>query len=248
MRNYLFSDYFYPSKNLKDTIKSFSIKYKGDADIVISPHAGYKYSGKTSALSISHLQKSQEYVLLGPSHNGIGEITISTEDWETPLGVVKNSEKTKEVLKEIGTENNSAHYQEHSLEIILPLMQNYLKKFKIIPINLNVQKKSKLEELSEILFKLKIPIVVSCDFSHYLSPENAKKNDYDAIDSLLKEKPDEFYKKVVEKKYSICGYQGVFVASLIAKKKKLKPELLEYTQSIGEKVVGYSSIIYKDYT
>jgi len=59
---------------------------------LISPHAGYAYSGQTAAYAYHQLQGRQvdSVVLLGPSHRAwVGDYAVSEEDaYETPLGRV----------------------------------------------------------------------------------------------------------------------------------------------------------------
>ena len=45
----------------------------GKNRIVVSPHEGYVYSGKTAAFAISSLKKVKRFIILGPNHSGLGE-------------------------------------------------------------------------------------------------------------------------------------------------------------------------------
>ncbi len=248
MRASFFDNLFYPAKNLKETIEKFGEIKNPKADAVISPHAGYIYSGKIAAHSISLLKESKDYVILGPNHQGIGEISISTEDWETPLGIVKNSSKTKTILERLEIqEDNLAHYNEHSIEVQLPFLQYYFPNAKIIPISLNVHNKEKLNKLAKILAELNLPIIASSDFNHYLKPDICKEKDYLALEKIIQGKKDEFW-ALIEQGHTICGYQGIFTLMEYAKKRRLKAEIERYEQSPGEKVVGYVSVMFKSST
>ena len=60
---------------------------------VISPHAGYVYSGPTACHSYKAIStKNPELVIiLGPNHFGVGKdvATMVDAQWETPLGLVE---------------------------------------------------------------------------------------------------------------------------------------------------------------
>ena len=70
---------------------------QGDAkrDIIgcVVPHAGYIYSGPVAAHVYAELAKQvtpETVVIIGFNHRGHGGLaSLSNEDWETPLGVVK---------------------------------------------------------------------------------------------------------------------------------------------------------------
>ena len=80
-----------PKKRGNDAIKG-----------AISPHAGYMFSGPCAAFSFKAIAESKfcdTYIVIGLSHQGFGSC-ISLEDFETPLGVVKNDTKlAKEITK-----------------------------------------------------------------------------------------------------------------------------------------------------
>ena len=83
---------FYPGKK-EELEKNLTELFEGipkqdKASCVVAPHAGYAYSGKTAAYSFKALKESKTFVLVGPSHTGLGDpISVSDADeWETPLG------------------------------------------------------------------------------------------------------------------------------------------------------------------
>jgi len=91
---------FYPDEK-QALIKQLESLFKGipkqeKARIVVAPHAGYDYSGRTAAYSHEALQENKTFVILGPSHTGLGpKISVSgASEWETPLGTVKLKQTT----------------------------------------------------------------------------------------------------------------------------------------------------------
>ena len=114
---------------------------------IISPHAGYVYSGPTACHSYKAISsKNPELVIiLGPNPFGVGEdvATMVDAQWETPLGLV---EVDSGAVREIA--NNSkyieiddfSHSRDHSLEVQIPMLQSiFSEKFKILPIILRDQ-------------------------------------------------------------------------------------------------------------
>ena len=54
---------------------------------VVSPHAGYVYSGHTAAYAYSSFERDFDgtFVIIGPSHSGFSTCA-SAIPWDTPLG------------------------------------------------------------------------------------------------------------------------------------------------------------------
>ena len=104
-------------------------KRKDNIKAIISPHAGYSYSGQCAAWAYKEIGEAQFpdiFIILGPNHTGIGaNIAVSLEDWKTPLGIVKNHVQfSRELLENpLFQHNESAHAQEHSIEVQLPFLQ-----------------------------------------------------------------------------------------------------------------------------
>ncbi|RLF53108.1 MAG: AmmeMemoRadiSam system protein B, partial [Thermoplasmata archaeon] len=61
----------------------------------VNPHAGYVYSGPVVAHSVKAIVEDgipPVVVFIGPNHTGYGApVSLSTEDFKTPLGVIKNA-------------------------------------------------------------------------------------------------------------------------------------------------------------
>src|SRR3989338_6335659 len=89
---------FYPAKKdmLEAQLKKFidvSIK-KEDALALISPHAGYVYSGPVAGALYSYVAIADVALILGPNHTGLGaQFSIMAHGvWRTPLGDVQIDE------------------------------------------------------------------------------------------------------------------------------------------------------------
>ena len=248
---------FYPRQKeiLEKQLNGFfkGLKPGEKSSAVIAPHAGYEYSGKTAAIAFSALQKAETIAVLGPNHTGIGtHISVSNSDfWQTPLGKIQvNAGAREKLLQILGIEaEETAHFQEHSIEVELPFLQFLFKEFKILPICIMGTRLEELQGLGNALAGLEnISVVASSDFSHFLPEENARKKDLEAIEFIKKIDINGFYNIVREKQLSICGFSPIIAAMQFAKKKGLRSaELLEYETSASAtgdsaNVVGYAAI------
>ena len=229
---------------------------------VISPHAGYVYSGPIATNSFYHIssQKPELVIIIGPNHWGIGcNVAVMKEgQWQTPLGNVEVDTESATKLHEISTIAELdffSHTKDHSLEVQVPMLQEiYSHKFKILPIILIDQGYKAAQEIGKALAKIaktkKTIIIGSSDFTHYEENSFAYKQDKLLIEPILDLDVDRFYSVLQENQISACGY-GAIASTMIACKElgASKGTLLKYATSgdvAGDKssVVGYASIAF----
>ncbi|MEM4367115.1 MAG: AmmeMemoRadiSam system protein B [Candidatus Anstonellales archaeon] len=255
MREPHVAGYFYPEvkEDLEAMLASFEssvLKEKqGKAEIIIAPHAGYVYSGKTAMAAHIALRQGP-YVVVGPNHSGYGlDVALSTMDWSLPNGTAFYNEEAGEKLLsfcKILKKDELAHRNEHSLEVQHPIRIHLQGNSKAINICLLNQSPMVAKELAEALTKLGLPVVFSTDFTHYLPERTAKEIDQRAIDCILKKDSVGFIKGLREG-WSMCGYGGILTFIEMCKLSGYTPELISYTTSAeasGDKsaVVGYAAI------
>jgi len=229
---------------------------------VISPHAGYMYSGPVATNSFYSIssQRPELVIITGPNHYGIGcNVAVMKEGmWKTPLGEVEvDSEcavEMNKIFKDIELDFFS-HTRDHSLEVQIPMLQEiYSHKFKILPIILINQDYQTAKKVGSAIAKIakmrKTMVVGSSDFTHYEENNFAHKQDSVLIEPILNLDLDEFYRVLQEKQVSACGY-GAIASTMMACKELGAKEgrLLKYATSgdvTGDKssVVGYASIVF----
>ena len=98
---------------------------------IVSPHAGYIYSGPGAANAFRALEEDglpQIAVIIGPKHRYPGaDVAIDTsEAWSTPLGTVKVDREVCERIVDkcdYAEADSMAHLQEHSIEVQIPFLQ-----------------------------------------------------------------------------------------------------------------------------
>ncbi len=224
----------------------------------VVPHAGYMYSGAVAAHVYAELAKQNQpdtIVIISPNHTGSGSsAALSHEDWKTPLGVVETDKETVDALFK-GCEaldiDETAHMEEHSLEVQLPFLQYLYRTFKIVPICMKRSDSDVVENIAGCLSKIKkdILVIASSDFTHYESHESATQKDKNAISHISNMDEKGFLQTVYENNLSICGYGPIAVCIAAAKKLGAKrAELLKYSTSgdvTGDynQVVGYAGIV-----
>ncbi len=260
--------YFYPEglNNIKSLLASFNIappQKKIDAFGIVSPHAGYIYSGKTAYLGYSEINIKNNIIIVGPNHTGLGaDCSIMTKgeygfkDFSVPI----NSELAGAIINEADSpfiSDELAHLQEHSVEVQIPLLYNIKKDFTIVPIVVSFIRYNDVLRASKAIFnalkKLNllddVLIVASSDMTHYESADEAKAKDNIAIKEILDLNPNGLYNKVREYGISMCGFIPASIMLNVAKMAgRTAAKLIDYTNS-GEatgdyaSVVGYSAIV-----
>jgi AmmeMemoRadiSam system protein B/AmmeMemoRadiSam system protein A len=227
---------------------------------LISPHAGYVYSGQTAAFGFKNVEpdRYKRVIVLAPSHYARfdGGSILDVTHYETPMGRMPlDRERCDELLKyEYFTSVPAAHAQEHSLELQLPFLQYALKSdFKLVPIVIGNVRPSWYEPMADLLLPLwdeETLVVASSDFTHYGSnfgyvpfkkdvPENLKKLDMGAVEKILKVDYQGFNDYIDETAATICGRKAIGLLLCMAAKKGYKAQLMKYTTS-GELTGDYS--------
>lgn len=270
MRATAVAGYFYPleADALGTTVSDCMLKAKQYAKEMsalggVCPHAGYQYSGVAAAVtyaSIKEMESAHAVVVIGPNHSGEGSlVSLSLDEWETPLGEVKNDKELGRLIQSHAKYldfDERAHMMEHSVEVQVPFIQARNPKAGIVPICMMDQSLEVSVDLGKAIFnavseyKKEVVVIASSDFSHYVPPEVAKKNDMAALSFVTGMDPEGFQKRVSERGWSICGYGPITALVEYAKRMKCRQgELLYYTNSgeYGggmESVVGYASVVF----
>jgi AmmeMemoRadiSam system protein B/AmmeMemoRadiSam system protein A len=269
---------FYPSnvQNLKSQLDQFfnnaedKTVNKNIAAIIV-PHAGYVFSGQVAASAYIKIDPDKSFsrvFIIGTSHHVLinGASVYNRGDYETPLGKVSVD---IELANRLINQNKlisyipGAHDKEHSIEVQLPFLQYRLKKpFKIVPIIIGSQSTEILKQLAEILRPYFTPenlFVISSDFSHYPSYENAVKTDQITGSAIVGNTPEKFMESLHgnEKRNipglatSCCSWSSVLtLLNITSAEKNIRVTHIKYMNSgdtpYGDKnrVVGYHSFIF----
>jgi len=272
--------YFYPKerKELIKTVDDFISNVKqeqitGKILGVMSPHAGYVFSGQVAAYSYRHIKDTQydTVILLGPSHRVYlkGASVGNWDAYATPLGKVKVNKEIVTSLLSIGEPFHfveQAHIMEHSVETQIPFLQRVLKKFDIVPIVMGPLSlkhcKNISEALVEIAKKRNVLFVASSDMSHYPNYSNANNVDRNTLSLIRKCDPNLVFaseKKVRNKgipnlSTALCGLSSVVTVMMTVKQLGGDAvKILHYANSGDvaihgrretQRVVGYGAVAF----
>jgi AmmeMemoRadiSam system protein B len=136
-----------------------------------------------------------------------------------------------------------AHALEHSLEVHVPFLQTAIENFSLVPLAVG---DCGAEEVAEVLDALwggpETLIVVSSDLSHYLSYADAQAVDRATAKAILG-------LDAVISHEQACGATPVMGLTCVARRRGLKPELIDLRNSgdtAGDRnrVVGYGSFAF----
>lgn len=247
--------------SLKSELSKLTFKpaKKIDAIGVVSPHAGYAFSGKVAGDVLSSVKVKSTYIILGTNHTGYGQPfgLDSDRTWKTPLGEIEIDKKLAEYLLKKSKyikKDSESHSYEHSIEVQLPFLQYLSKKFNFIPISIAAAQKeiyaSIGKELAEAITKLKkdVTIIASSDMTHYEPQDSAKKKDMMAIEKILALDPRGFLDTIEDYGISACGFAPIAVMmEAVIKLGAKKAKLISYATSgdiSGDlsAAVGYAGI------
>lgn len=263
-RKYKFADLFYPKNKtlLTNTVNTLLADATvnpliANAYSYVSPHAGYIYSGSVAACTYKALSQNKHFnnidtiIIVGPNHTGNGEnIAVSMQDWETPLGILKNNKALSSLIATNGVKvDESAHSNEHSIEVQLPFLNVIApsKKFCFICM-LDQTEESSIKLSNSIISAVRklssnAVVIASSDFDHYESRSEATKKDSALINELSRLDYKSFNKSALDLDDSACGTGPIIVALLFGKAMgATKSLLLKYSDS-GSVTKDYSSVV-----
>jgi len=230
---------------------------------VVSPHAGYPYSGAVAGATLSSIKPKKTYIIMGPNHTGLGEsfALSAAQSWRTPLGEVKIDKALAEAIKKSSKYikyDDLSHGHEHSIEVQLPFLQ-YLQgnDFKFVPIVISYDVLEVYRDMGrEIALAIKelkmekdVTIIASSDMTHYESQKAAEKKDKVAIDAILALDEEKLVETVSALGITMCGFAPAAIMIAAAKELGAKhARLVKYMTSASAtgdytSVVGYAGIV-----
>lgn len=229
---------FYPGQenSLKREVRQWLENGKRSGDggsgapwALMLPHAGYIFCGDVIGRTMAGQKLPSRLVILCPNHTGQGQpLSLWPEGaWLTPLGAVKVDEPlANEILQSGGgfAPDVMAHLGEHSIEVVLPFLQESVSGLSIVPICVGTQNPAILQHAAHALAKvLSMPqnadvgLIVSSDMNHYESEKTTLAKDQLALDQACAANPDGLLKVVARERVSMCGAAPLALALYAAK-------------------------------
>lgn len=255
---------FYPDngKELEESVRALMEKAEASPALgVVSPHAGYMYSGPVAGALFARVAVPDICVVLAPDHTGMGSSPFAVwpgGQWLMPMGDVSVDEDfCGRLLRScnLAKPDEDAHLREHSAEVQIPFLQAVNPNVRIAPVIVSSGELMSLQEFGRSLAGViretegQVLVVASSDMTHYESQESAREKDKMAIDMITSLNEAGLLGTVAENNITMCGVAPT--AAMLACCKELgagEAGLVRYQTSgdiTGEflRVVGYAAII-----
>ena len=227
---------------------------------IVSPHAGYIYSGSIAGETIASVKIPRKIMLLGPNHTGLGTRASVMPDgaWSLPNGTVNVDSCLAEKLlgsASIFKRDTRAHLKEHSLEVQLPFLLHERSDISIVPLTFMGLSLEECRVAGSAVAQTimsageDVLIVASSDMTHYESRSSAKEKDGKAIERILALDPEGLMEVVLENDISMCGVIPVTVMLFAALELgATDASLVSYATSGDvsgdyDRVVGYAGMV-----
>jgi len=259
-------------QELKSLFASAAPKQSNHVRAILSPHAGYIYSGKVAASAFNQIDGTINYkrvFLIASSHHiSFDKAAVYCDgDFIMPYGKeIVDSDFGKMLVKnfpDFFTANTDAHQEEHSVEVQLPFLHYVLKTgYSIVPIVIGTNDPVVCKKIASVLKSYLNPdnlFIISTDFSHYPEYTEAVKVDAITKDAILANNPnilistlsENVQKHIPHLATSLCGWTSVLtLLYMTTLNDSLEYHAIEYCNSGDikyygehERVVGYWGIV-----
>jgi AmmeMemoRadiSam system protein B len=205
----------------------------GAITALVSPHAGYVFSGPAAAHGYVALAADgipEAVIVLGPSHHFPGHsAAISTAAaWATPLGEAPVDDALRRKLlaeDDLFAADERTHMPEHSLEVQVPFLQfTYRDRLPPIvpvclrayPLNSVAQAAEGAKRMGEAIARAisgrRVALIASTDLSHHFPYDEAQRRDQLALDAIRAMDPARLLQAAVAMDIRMCGHMPVAVA------------------------------------
>ncbi len=248
---------FYPDNcsEMQKQLAEFNSSYKNDqikqkVKAVISPHAGYIYSGFSANAAFNRIDTSsiKRVIVIGPGHRVYinGASAALYDSYSSPCGDItidlKYSKKLIEKYKFLAFMPEA--HQEHSTETQVPFIQHYCNNIELVEIVYGNTDYTELIPIIEDIFsEEKNLLVISTDLSHFHTLKKANLLDNNCLEAVKN-----LDAAKLDSGCEACGIIGLKAVLKSAKDLDLKSKLIDYRTSYdasgdAERVVGYMSAV-----
>ncbi len=226
----------------------------------VLPHAGYVFSGYPAARTLAHIQLPATAIILGVTHRAVGAplAVWPSGAWSTPVGPVEvDGGLAGRILETCSrfTGDHSAHMDEHSIEVQLPLLRVLAPETKVVPIGISLRHIDDIIEAGRELasairqVEARPVLLASSDMTHYEPDREVRRKDRLAIEQIEKLDPEGLAETVNKNRITMCGVAPTTLMLSAARELgATRGELIDYRTSgdaigDGSQVVGYAGMI-----
>ncbi|MDJ0764933.1 MAG: AmmeMemoRadiSam system protein B [Myxococcota bacterium] len=238
---------------------------KQDLVGILSPHAGYRYSGRVAGYAYRAVQNKdyRTVIVMALSHRRAARraAVLDRPAYDTPLGSLKVD---RDLVKTLLTHasgmfdaDEPMFEGEHSLEVQLPFIQVALPKAKIVPMIVAVHDDTAVAKIGQALFDVvgtrqDVLFVLSSDLSHFFPYDKAVALDTRTLGYLEKWQLKEWNLAAAKRSEGMCGHRPIQAFTAFFEQyetKKRHVTRLAYQNSgdtAGDKssVVGYGALAF----
>ncbi|MDR2864687.1 MAG: AmmeMemoRadiSam system protein B [Spirochaetaceae bacterium] len=256
---------WYPhnAEDVKTFLKDYSLKAESTTQAVVSPHAGWFFSGRLAALAISSLRTDVDTVVVAGGHlPPNADILFAQEDGvETPLGIMNIDSALRTLLQqELGAHEDTE--PDNTVEVLLPAVHYFFPNAKLLclrlPPNMSSCEAGKIISRKAAQAGRTLAVIASTDLTHYgksygFSPQGEGEaalrwvkevNDRRFLHALETGNPDEILKSA-EQEHSACSAGAVLCALGFSEYETQKHAAFEQkedkTDSGAAKLLGYTT-------
>lgn len=226
------------------------------------PHAGWVFSGRLAAATLSRVKIPGRVIVLCPKHRpgGVDWAVMPQQAWSLPGATVAADPELAQRLAGgvSGLKLDAdAHRQEHAIEVQLPLLARLAPQSRVVGITIGGGGLPELrrfgKELAAVLRQLpdRPLLVVSSDMNHYANDQQTRRQDQLALEALHALDPERLYQTVLQHRISMCGMlPAVIVLEALRELDSLhRCQLVGYATSAEasgdtNRVVGYAGMLF----
>jgi pyruvate formate lyase activating enzyme len=217
---------------------------------IISPHAGFIYSGFTANVAYSLIKKlkPKRVLVIGPSHKvAFGGASVADyKEYDTPFGEISiDSQYIQKLLDKFKfLDFYPQVHAEHSTETQAPFIRANLPYAKMVEIVYGQIDHTQIAQIIDYALSTNETfIIISTDLSHFYTKQHAN-----TLDNICLEAIDKLNVDIWNKGCEACGRVGVKAMIMSANKHGFQSRLLDYRTSADitkddQRVVGYVSAV-----
>jgi len=230
---------------------------------VVSPHAGWRYSGALAGRLFAGVVVPERVLVLAPNHTGRGPRASiwsaggGASSWRLPGLDIPVDEPFVAALRAEAPAlhaDREAHEDEHAIEVLLPLLAVRQPRLRLAAIVLGGLGLTECEALGAAIARAVAAadgptlIVASSDMSHYLEDGEARATDRLALAPLAAADPRGLHAAVRAHGISMCGYIPATIALFAARALgATRATVVGYATSADaggdrDRVVGYAAV------
>lgn len=242
--------------------RKFTVGPKAEYSGAVVPHAGWQYSGRLAAQTLSQIVFPKNVLVFAPKHRNAGvEWAVAPyETWKLPGRSMTGDPALAKQLAAAVPEfqvDALAHQHEHAIEVLLPILAELAPGSHVLGVVLHGWA-DRLPDAAKKLaawlagFPQKPLLLASTDMNHYATDRETRRKDAPVLRAMLDRDPEKMMQCVKDGDVSMCGCLPVALVMMTLR------ELGELDEAIpvgyctsgdatGDKrqVVGYCGMLFK---